>query len=65
MLPGGLNGPGLAKRAVAMQPGLKVFNSAMPNTPFCAAACSKKASTSSLSKPFRKHQLANKIAEVR
>lgn len=64
MLPGTLNGPAMAKRAVALHPGLKViFNSGYAEQAMMQSGLLEK-NVHLIGKPFRKEQLAAKIAEV-
>jgi PAS domain S-box-containing protein len=64
MLPGTLNGPGLAKRAVELRPGLKVlFNSGYAEHAIVQSGILEEG-VHLISKPFRKQQLARKLAEL-
>jgi PAS domain S-box-containing protein len=64
MLPGELNGPALAKQAVAHSPGLKVlFNSGYAEQALQSSGLLNE-NVHLISKPFRKMQLASKIAEL-
>lgn len=64
MLPGSLNGPVLAKRALAMYPNIKVlFNSGYAEQAIIESGLLDK-HMHMLSKPFRKPQLAHKLNEL-
>lgn len=64
MLPGTINGPELAKRALLLYPHLKVlFNSGYAEHAIMQSGLLEKG-VPLLSKPFRKQQLAEKIEEV-
>ena len=64
MLPGSLNGPVLAKRALRLHPGLKVlFNSGYAEDTILQNGILE-AGVHLISKPFRKQQLGIKITEV-
>lgn len=64
MLPGVLNGPELAKQAVAMHPNLKVlYNSGYAEHAIMQSGLLDKG-VNLISKPFRKQQLAEKIEEI-
>jgi PAS domain S-box-containing protein len=64
MLPGDLNGPVLAKRAVQLHPKLKVlFNSGYAEHAILQRGILEEG-VHLISKPFRKQQIAEKIAEV-
>ena len=64
MLPGELNGPALAKRAAILRPGLKVlFNSGYAEHALQNSGLLHE-HVHLISKPFRKIQLASKIAEL-
>jgi two-component SAPR family response regulator len=64
MLPGKLNGPELAKQAVAFHPNLKVlFNSGYAEHAIMQNGLLDDG-VHLIGKPFLKRQLANKIAEV-
>ncbi len=64
MLPGPLNGPALAKQAMLLRPAIKViFNSGYAEHAIMESGLLEEG-VPLLSKPFRKAQLAQKIAEV-
>jgi CheY-like chemotaxis protein len=64
IMPGGLNGKELARRAQAIRPGLKVlFTSGFPGTAF-SQGLDLAPDDTLLTKPYRKRELAQKIREV-
>jgi CheY-like chemotaxis protein len=64
MLPGKLNGPGLAKQALLIRPNLKIlFNSGYAEQAIFQTGVLE-VGAQIISKPFRKQQLANKIFEI-
>jgi len=64
MLPGDINGPALAKRALAIHPKLKVlFNSGYAEHAILESGILE-VGVNLIGKPFRKQQLANKIEDV-
>ena len=64
MLPGVINGPSLAKQAVALYPHLKVlFNSGYAEHAIMQSGLLEEG-VNLITKPFRKQQLANKMEEI-
>lgn len=64
IMPGGLNGYDLAKKATKLYPNLKVlFTSGFPETAF-GERCVLPDGELLLSKPYRKNELAAKLKEV-
>ena len=64
MLPGSINGPALARRAVALHPNIKVlFNSGYAEQAIMQSGMLEQG-VNIITKPFRKQQLANKMSEM-
>lgn len=64
VLPGAVNGPLLAKRAVAARPGLKVLFTSGYTEDAILNNGRLDSGVDLLSKPYRRHELAKKLREV-